>query len=113
MNTDTFSRPIRQRRIRARERILDDALRLLNRHGERHVTIMFILAEMKMCPGSMYYHFRSKAEIIYGLLNRCECAVRQHINQFDGGAGQNDYGNALGVGFAVWPILSSELSRGA
>lgn len=91
MNTDTFSRPFSQRRIRTRERILDDALRLLNLHGERHVTIVSILAEMKMSPGSMYYHFRSKAEIIYGLLNRCEHAVRQHISQLDGGAGQNDY----------------------
>ena len=103
MNTDTFSRPFSQRRIRTRERILDDALRLLNLHGERHVTIVSILAEMKMSPGSMYYHFRSKAEIIYGLLNRCERAVRQHISQFDGGAGQYDYqANLVGLLRTTW-----------
>lgn len=53
-----------------KERILDTALALFNRHGERAISTNHIARKLGISPGNLYYHYRNKAAIVSALFER-------------------------------------------
>jgi len=55
---------------KTKERILDVALQLFNKNGTRVISTNHIADACSMSPGNLYYHFKNKEQIIYGLFER-------------------------------------------
>ncbi len=56
--------------MKLRDRIVDCMIALCNRDGAHRVTTNHIIEELSISPGTLYYHFKNKEEIIREIFQR-------------------------------------------
>lgn len=69
-----------------RQRILDAARLLFNRKGYANTRVAEIAAEVGITEGNLWYHFRTKADLVLGLEEQLRKAVRARRAAYPSGA---------------------------
>ncbi|MAA63995.1 MAG: TetR family transcriptional regulator [Alteromonadaceae bacterium] len=62
-------------KVKTRDRIIDASLMLFNTVGEPNVTTLLISDELDISPGNLYYHFKSKGDIVSQLFDVYEAEM--------------------------------------
>lgn len=64
-----------------KDKILDTALKLFNEKGEANVTTLHIAETLGISEGNLWYHFRTKREIVSELNRRLEQEVDRNLSR--------------------------------
>tara|TARA_B100000315_G_C14398616_1_gene505408 strand:- start:64 stop:684 length:621 start_codon:yes stop_codon:yes gene_type:complete len=56
--------------VKTKDKIIATAINLFNLHGTKAISTNHIAKEMGISPGNLYYHFRSKNDIIRSISNQ-------------------------------------------
>jgi AcrR family transcriptional regulator len=70
--------------MRTREKILQKALALFNQRGESNVSLAQIAAELDISEGNLWYHFRTKRELIGAHLDELEQVIEANLQGWPG-----------------------------
>lgn len=66
-----------------KKRITETAVILFNKNGSHSITTNHIIHELKISPGTFYYHYRNKEEIIRDIFSDIKDEFTDIINQFE------------------------------
>jgi AcrR family transcriptional regulator len=84
--------------MKTQERILERSLVLFNAEGLPRVSTNRIAAELEISPGNLYYHFRSKEQIVDWLIRRFEQRIAPLVDPTDSIAALDDWWLTLHLG---------------
>jgi len=100
--------------METRENILATALRMFNEQGSSLVTTNHIAKEAGISPGSLYYHFKNKEEIILALFEQMISALSDSFQLPDSASfGLNEFLEMFQTSFKLilqYPFFSKEIN---
>jgi AcrR family transcriptional regulator len=91
--------------VRTRDRILKAALHLFNERGEAHVSLAQIAGRLSISEGNLWYHFRTKRDLVTALFAELEERIDRNLSRDPGLAGGNlaDFGDYARQSFRdIW-----------
>jgi AcrR family transcriptional regulator len=66
-------------RVKTRDKILKTALMLFNERGEAHVSLGQIATRLGISEGNLWYHFRTKDDLVTALFAELEARIEHHL----------------------------------
>ena len=90
---------------KTRDRILKAALGLFNERGETHVSIAQIAAKIGISEGNLWYHFRTKHDLVAALFAELEERIERNLTRKPASAGADlaDFGEYARQSFRdIW-----------
>jgi len=89
--------------MKTRDRILKAALALFNERGEVHVSIAQIAGKIGISEGNLWYHFRTKHDLVAALFAELEERIDRNLSRKPASADLADFGDYTRQSFRdIW-----------